>query len=80
MPLIDALIRELNMSGYLRDQGYEILTTYFTRDLGLDWRFGASHFEEKMIDFVKHENDCEWIFSFLKGKTHPLAFKTERME
>jgi deoxyribodipyrimidine photo-lyase len=44
MPLIDALMRELNTSGYLREQGFEILATYFTRDLRLDWRFGAAHF------------------------------------
>lgn len=50
MPLIDALMRELKHTGFMPNCGRIITACYFTLDLNQDWRYGAHHFEEKLID------------------------------
>lgn len=50
MPLIDALMRELNATGFMPNRGRMIVACYLTMDLKQDWRYGAHHFEEKLID------------------------------
>jgi deoxyribodipyrimidine photo-lyase len=62
MPLIDALMRELNTTGDITNRGREIVCSYLTRDLLIDWRYGAYHFEEKLIDFDVHANWANWQF------------------
>jgi len=50
MPLIDSLMRELNATGFMPNRGRMIVACYLTMDLKQDWRYGANHFEEKLID------------------------------
>ena len=50
MPLIDALMRELKYTGYMNNRGRMVVAAYLTLDLKQDWRYGAHHFEEKLID------------------------------
>ena len=70
MPLIDALMEELNTTGFVSHRGRQILAKYFVLDLKQDWRYGATYFEEKLIDhdfccnlgawnllFFNHHND-----------------------
>ena len=50
MPLIDALMRELKQTGFMSNRGRQIVASYLTLDLHQDWRMGAYHFEEQLID------------------------------
>mmetsp|Transcript_8912 Transcript_8912/g.15109 ORF Transcript_8912/g.15109 Transcript_8912/m.15109 type:complete len:262 (+) Transcript_8912:510-1295(+) len=50
MPLIDALMREMNETGYMSNRGRQIVASYLTLDLKQDWRFGAHYFEERLVD------------------------------
>ena len=50
MPIIDALINEMNYSGFNSNRGRMIAASYLSNDLKLDWRYGANHFEEKLLD------------------------------
>jgi deoxyribodipyrimidine photo-lyase len=50
MPLIDAFMRELNKTGFMPNRGRMIVACYLTMDLKQDWRYGAAHFEEQLID------------------------------
>ena len=60
MPYIDALMRELNVTGYMPGIGRKAVASYFTHDLKQDWRYGAFYFEEKLIDHDVHSNYGNW--------------------
>ena len=50
MPLIDALMREMNHTGFMPNRGRMVVACYLSMDLRQDWRHGAAYFEEKLID------------------------------
>ena len=60
MPLIDALMRELLATGFLPHYGRMITSCYFAVDLKQDWRFGAAHYEEHLLDHDVHANIANW--------------------
>jgi len=62
MPLIDALMRELNRTGWMPGRGRQLVANYLTLDLKVDWRFGAAWFEEKLLDHHFSSNYGEWSF------------------
>lgn len=60
MPFIDALMRQLNTTGWLPGRGRESVCCYLTRDLKQDWRYGAHYFEERLVDFEVTSNYGNW--------------------
>jgi deoxyribodipyrimidine photo-lyase len=60
MPYIDALMREMNSTGFMSNRGRLAVSAYLTQDLKQDWRFGAHYFEEKLIDHDVHSNYGNW--------------------
>ena len=60
MPIVDALMRELNSTGFIGNRGRLIVASYLTMDLQQDWRFGGYHFEEKLIDHDCQSNYGNW--------------------
>ena len=60
MPLIDALMREMFHSGFMSNRGRQIVACYLALDLKQDWRFGAHHFEEFLLDHDVHSNYGNW--------------------
>ncbi|CAM9438918.1 unnamed protein product [Hapterophycus canaliculatus] len=62
-PFIDANMRELKTSGFMSNRGRQVVASFFTRDLQMDWRLGAEHFEEYLLD---HDPASNW------GKEEPL--------
>jgi len=60
MPLVDSLIREMNATGFMPNRGRMIVASYLTFDLKQDWRFGAYHFEENLIDHDVQSNFGGW--------------------
>ena len=55
--MIDANMRELAFTGFMSNRGRQIVASYLTRDLGLDWRLGAMYFESVLID---HDPCSNW--------------------
>jgi len=45
MPLVDANMRELALTGWMSNRGRQVVAAYFALDLKQDWRFGAHYFE-----------------------------------
>ena len=76
MPIIDALLREMNKTGFMPNRGRMIVACYFAMDLRLDWRYGAQYFEEKLIDHDVHSNYGGWCFSAGIGPGRVLVFNT----
>jgi len=50
MPIVDGLMRQLLYTGFMGNRGRQIVAAYLTLDLKQDWRYGAHHFEETLLD------------------------------
>jgi len=61
VPLIDACMRQLKLTGYMSNRGRQNVASYLILDLQLDWRLGASHFEEYLLDHDVAVNCGNWI-------------------
>lgn len=60
MPIVDAFMRELNATGFMSNRGRQIVASYLALDLKQDWRVGAHHFEEMLLDHDVHSNYGNW--------------------
>lgn len=76
MPLIDALMREMNETGFMPNRGRMIVACYLAQDLRQDWRYGAHYFEEKLIDHDVTSNYGGWNFSGGIGPGRVLVFNS----
>jgi deoxyribodipyrimidine photo-lyase len=63
VPLVDANLRELLATGYLSNRGRQIVASYLTKNLGLDWRWGAEWFESRLIDHDVAANFGNWCYA-----------------
>jgi deoxyribodipyrimidine photo-lyase len=62
VPLIDACMRELRATGFLGNRGRQIVASFCTKDLLLDWRMGAAYFEEVLLDYDPASNYGNWNY------------------
>jgi deoxyribodipyrimidine photo-lyase len=62
-PMIDACMRELLHTGYMSNRGRQIVASFLTRDLGLDWRLGAMYFESVLMDHDVCLNWGNWTYA-----------------
>ena len=76
MPLIDALMRDLNATEFMPNRGRMVVACYLTMDLKQDWRYGAHYFEEKLIDHDVQSNYGGWCFSSGIGPGRVLIFNS----
>ena len=76
MPLIDALIRDMNATGFMPNRGRMVVACYLTMDLKQHWLMGAYHFEEKLIDHDVQSNYGGWAFSSGIGPGRVLVFNS----
>ena len=61
-PLVNALMNQLNATGYMSNRGRQIAASCFIYDLQLDWRFGAAYFEQQLIDYDVASNWGNWQY------------------
>ncbi|MCC5892653.1 MAG: DASH family cryptochrome [Exiguobacterium sp.] len=59
---VDAFMRELNATGWMSNRGRQIVASYFTKELGQDWRIGAAYFEANLIDYDVASNYGNWAY------------------
>lgn len=62
-PFIDANMRELCSTGFMSNRGRQVVASFLVRDLGLDWRLGAMHFETFLLDHDVSSNYGNWQYS-----------------
>lgn len=67
IPFIDANMRELNSTGYMSNRGRQNAASFLSQDLNIDWRMGASWFEEKLIDYDVCSNWGNWAYNATVG-------------
>ena len=61
VPYIDACMRELRRTGWLAYKGRKTVGHFLVADLGVDWRVGACHFEEVLLDYDCAMNYGNWV-------------------
>lgn len=62
-PLVDAAMRELLATGYTSNRSRQIVASFFTKNLGLDWRLGAEWFESQLVDYEVGSNYGNWQYA-----------------
>ena len=62
IPFIDANIRELNSTGFMSNRGRQNVASFLVRNLKVNWMWGASYFEEKLIDYCPANNWGNWVY------------------
>lgn len=59
---VDANMIELKQTGYMSNRGRQNVASYLCNDLKLDWRYGASYFEQQLIDYDVCSNWGNWAY------------------
>ncbi len=62
VPIVDACMRELKYTGYMSNRGRQIVSSFFTKDLGVEWWWGALYFESQLIDYDVCSNWGNWNY------------------
>ena len=66
-PLVDAAMHQINQTGYMHNRLRMVVASFLTKDLGIDWRWGADYFAEKLIDFDLSANNGGWQWASSSG-------------
>jgi len=61
VPFVDANMRELLKTGFMSNRGRQNVASYLVHDLGVDWRYGADHFESLLLDHDVCSNYGNWV-------------------
>lgn len=62
VPIVDAIMHELNATGYISNCSRQIAAGFLIKELNVDWKRGAAYFEEKLIDYSPASNWGNWAF------------------
>jgi deoxyribodipyrimidine photo-lyase len=60
VPIVDAGMRELAATGFMHNRARMIVASFLTKDLRIDWREGAAHFLELLLDGDVASNSGNW--------------------
>ncbi len=60
--IINACMKQLNVTGYLSNRGRQLVASCFVHELGLDWRHGAAYMEQQLVDFDVASNWGNWQY------------------
>lgn len=59
-PLVDAGMRQLAREGWMHNRARLVTASFLTKDLGIDWRTGARHFYDLLLDGDVAQNAGNW--------------------
>jgi deoxyribodipyrimidine photo-lyase len=66
-PIVDAGMRELNATGFMHNRVRMIVSSFLTKHLLIDWRWGEAYFAEKLLDFELASNNGGWQWAAGSG-------------
>ncbi len=61
-PIVNACMKQLNRTGYMSNRGRQLVASCLIHELGLDWRYGATYFEQQLIDYDVASNWGNWQY------------------
>jgi deoxyribodipyrimidine photo-lyase len=59
-PVVDAAMRQLRREGWMHNRARLIVASFLTKDLYVDWRAGARHFLDLLLDGDVANNNLNW--------------------
>ncbi|WP_405684334.1 DNA photolyase family protein [Streptomyces sp. NBC_01387] len=59
-PVVDAAMRQLRHQGWMHNRGRLLTASFLTKTLYVDWRVGARHFLELLVDGDIADNQLNW--------------------
>jgi len=59
-PVVDAAMRQLRAEGFVHNRARMIAASFLTKDLYIDWRRGARHFLDWLVDGEIANNNLNW--------------------
>ncbi|MEU5634846.1 cryptochrome/photolyase family protein [Streptomyces rishiriensis] len=59
-PLVDAAMRQLRHEGWMHNRGRLLTASFLAKTLYVDWRIGARHFLELLVDGDVANNQLNW--------------------
>ncbi len=62
-PLVDAGMRQLNLTGWMHNRVRMVAASFLTKDLRHHWREGEEYFGEKLLDYEPASNNGGWQWS-----------------
>ena len=72
-PIVDACMRSLREVGYMNNRGRMIVSSFFVKDLLIDWRYGEQYFMLILVDGDFASNNGGWGFTASTG-VDPLPY------
>ena len=66
-PIVDAGMRELNATGFMRNRVRMIVASFLTKHLLIDWRWGEAYFAKELLDFDLAANNGGWQWAAGSG-------------
>lgn len=67
VPIIDAAMRYLNMTGQMHNRLRMIVASYLTKNLFLPWQWGEKYFAKKLLDYEASSNIGSWQWGASTG-------------
>ncbi|MDG2095431.1 MAG: DASH family cryptochrome [Phycisphaerales bacterium] len=74
VPLVDANMIELSRTGFMSNRGRQIVASFLSKNLDVDWRLGARWFEHCLIDYCPAANWGNWTYAAGVG-ADPRGFR-----
>ncbi|MFI0509069.1 cryptochrome/photolyase family protein [Streptomyces sp. WSLK1-5] len=59
-PIVDAAMRQLRHEGWMHNRGRLLTACFLTKTLYVDWRIGARHFLDLLVDGDLSNNQLNW--------------------
>ena len=66
-PLVDAGMRQLEREGYVHNRPRQVVASFLTKHLLVDWRRGERHFADRLVDYDPASNAGNWQWTASTG-------------
>jgi deoxyribodipyrimidine photo-lyase len=66
-PLVDAGMRQLEREGYVHNRPRQVVASFLTKHLLVDWRRGEAHFADRLVDYDPANNAGNWQWTASTG-------------
>lgn len=62
-PIVDAVMRQLAREGFMPNRARLIAASFLVKDLRVDWRLGAAHFLDLLVDgdIANNSGNWQWV-------------------